>query len=290
MHGRVKSYWPLPITDFCNNLAIFATDEVGLETERGWETKPPATDRDTKNVEACIVTESEWLCSNSPREMLRWSGAWNCSGTNTAGKPYLIKISTRKLRLFCCACCLARETPLSVVEDYEKCGMFDEFMGEEIPDRRWAEQWTERGENKPTLEYRAALLRDVVGNPYRPFADCICCVDPLEGYHTPTCPFTQLKAWLAWNDGTVQRLARMIYEERAFDRLPILADALEEAGCTNQDIINHCRGMVLTLQRHVDTGPYGYGPRTVEWVPKWVKSDAPHARGCFVLDLLLGKE
>src|SRR5262249_4727426 len=44
-------------------------------------------------------------------------------------------------------------------------------------------------------------------------------------------------AWLARNDGTAAKLARAIYDGRAFDRLPVLADALEEAGCTNAEIL-----------------------------------------------------
>ena len=62
------------------------------------------------------------------------------------------------------------------------------------------------------------LLRDVFGNPFRPVA-----VDP---------------AWLTPN---VVGLARTIYDERAFDRLPILADALLDAGCDNPDILEDCR-------------------------------------------------
>jgi hypothetical protein len=65
--------------------------------------------------------------------------------------------------------------------------------------------------------------------------------------------------WLAWNDGIVPKLAQAIYDDRVFDRLPILADALEEAGCTNADILNHCR------------------------------QPGEHVRGCWVVDLLLGK-
>jgi hypothetical protein len=65
---------------------------------------------------------------------------------------------------------------------------------------------------------------------------------------------------LTWNDGIVIKLAQAIYEERAFDRLPILADALEEAGCSDTEILAHCRG------------------------------PGPHVRGCWVVDLLLGKE
>ena len=67
-------------------------------------------------------------------------------------------------------------------------------------------------------------------------------------------------AWFAWNDHTVPRIAQAIYGERAFDRMPILADALEDAGCDNADILGHCR------------------------------QPGPHVRGCWVVDLLLGKE
>jgi hypothetical protein len=84
------------------------------------------------------------------------------------------------------------------------------------------------------------LIRDLFGNPFRP-------PPPLD------------TAWLAWGDGTVARLARAIYDERAFDRLPVLADALEEAGCTAAGILGHLRG------------------------------PGPHARGCWALDLLLGR-
>ncbi|WP_246523617.1 hypothetical protein [Gemmata palustris] len=72
-------------------------------------------------------------------------------------------------------------------------------------------------------------------------------------------PFRPAVANPAWFTSTVLALATGIYEDRAFDRLPILADALQDAGCENADILNHCR------------------------------SDGPHVRGCWVIDLLLGK-
>ena len=59
---------------------------------------------------------------------------------------------------------------------------------------------------------------------------------------------------------TVLALAGEIYEDRAFDRLPILADALQDAGCEDKDVLTHCRQ------------PGG------------------HSRGCWVMDVLLGKE
>jgi hypothetical protein len=84
------------------------------------------------------------------------------------------------------------------------------------------------------------LIRDVFGNPFSP---------------SPSLPGPVL----TWNDGTVRRIAEGIYEERAFDRLPILADALLDAGCDDEELLAHCR------------------------------SEGPHVRGCWAVDLVLGK-
>jgi hypothetical protein len=64
----------------------------------------------------------------------------------------------------------------------------------------------------------------------------------------------------SWLTSTVVSLAAGIHAEQAFDRMPILADALQDAGCTNDDVLNHCRD-----------------------------ANATHVRGCWVVDLLLGK-
>jgi hypothetical protein len=91
------------------------------------------------------------------------------------------------------------------------------------------------------------LLRDIAGNPFRPVL-----IEP---------------AWLTWRDGLVQRLARRIYDERASDLYPILADALEDAGCADSTILDHCRqpeghargcwviSRLLQLERQPQTGP-----------------------------------
>jgi hypothetical protein len=65
--------------------------------------------------------------------------------------------------------------------------------------------------------------------------------------------------WLGWNGGTIPKLAQVIYDERRFADMPLLADALEEAGCADEDILSHCR------------------------------QPGEHVRGCWVLDILLGK-
>src|SRR5262245_19704469 len=84
------------------------------------------------------------------------------------------------------------------------------------------------------------LLRDIAGNPFRPIA-----LEP---------------NWLRQDDNTVLKMASILYQERRCADLPILADALEDAGCDNADILSHLRG------------------------------PGPHVRGCWVVDLLLGKE
>lgn len=72
-------------------------------------------------------------------------------------------------------------------------------------------------------------------------------------------PFHSAAINSAWLTRVVAALAVTVYDDGAFDRLPILADALEDAGCTNADILNHCR------------------------------QPGEHVRGCWVVDLLLGK-
>jgi hypothetical protein len=101
------------------------------------------------------------------------------------------------------------------------------------------------GRQEPRAECQ--LLQEVFGNPFRPAR-----VNP---------------SWLAWNDATVRRLAETIYNERSLPdgcldatRMGVLADALEDAGCADPDLLGHLRG------------------------------PGPHVRGCWAVDLLLGKE
>jgi len=111
---------------------------------------------------------------------------------------------------------------------------------------RWtAEEWRLPGDvgiayragSKITHSSQPLLLREAFGNPFRP-----------------------VSADTTWLTSTVVHLAQGIYEEKAFDRMPILADALQDAGCDNQDILIHCR------------------------------SEGPHVRGCWVVDLLTGRK
>jgi hypothetical protein len=85
-------------------------------------------------------------------------------------------------------------------------------------------------------DFQAHLLRELFGNPFRP-------------------PAFELR----WRTSDVRDLTRAIYEDKAFERLPILGDALMDAGCEDENIIGHCRG------------------------------PGPHVRGCWVVDQILSK-
>ncbi len=94
--------------------------------------------------------------------------------------------------------------------------------------------------------------------------------------------------WLAWNDGRVRKTAQAIYAGRAFDRMPLLGDALESAGCEDVELLMHCRGkrrVIVCAAADMSAAALDAGAPEEE---RWVDA-GPHARGCWVLDLLLGK-
>jgi hypothetical protein len=90
----------------------------------------------------------------------------------------------------------------------------------------------------PPQFHSVPLLREIAGDPYRP-----------------------VKFKPEWRTDTVMTLARQMYDSREFSAMPILADALQDAGCNVETMLNHCRDTSLT-----------------------------HVRGCWVVDLVLGKE
>jgi hypothetical protein len=209
------------------------------------------------------MTECEWLTAVDPQPMLDWLASGN-------------KLSGRSARLFAAACCrrvwgrLTAERHRRAVETAERYA-----DGKSTPDElrhaaevtgwmkpaeaaahdsvsddpAWAAREAARhaswavgaGPRAVELEAQAALLRCIFGpRPFRPL---------------PPAPAT----WLAWNGGTVKRIAETIYEQRRFLDLPILADPLEDAGCADAALLEHLRG------------------------------PGPHCRGCWALDLVPGK-
>ena len=117
--------------------------------------------------------------------------------------------------------------------------------GEELSLPERGEEWAKQGwayqvvwDYEDPLEVDvAALIWEIFGNPFRPVT------------FAPE-----------WKTSTVTALAETIYADRTFGNLPVLADALEDAGCDHADILSHCRG------------------------------PGSHVRGCWVVDLVLGKE
>jgi hypothetical protein len=213
------------------------------------------------------MTESEWLVGTHPLRMLRSVGH---------------TLSDRKLRLFGCACCrhiwdsLEDERSRFAVEVSERYadGLADQdeleaamraareadARGSGVAKQgalqaaragleaalsvtgslRSEEMWpAARDARQQERIYQAALLRDIFGNPFR--------------------TMTVAPSWLSWNNGCVVKVAQSIYDERHFANLPVLADALLDAGCDSEAILAHCC------------------------------SPGPHVRGCRVVDLLLAK-
>ncbi len=118
-------------------------------------------------------------------------------------------------------------------------------IGQVLRSEQWLgsdEWWEHEAESAMSTERlaQASLIRDIFGNPFH------------SRFPLPS-------AMLGWNDRTVPRIAEGIYADRAFDRMPILHDALLDAGCNDEALLSHCRN------------PDG------------------HVRGCWALDAILGK-
>jgi hypothetical protein len=213
------------------------------------------------------MTEEQWQQSDQPQRLLSWVGP---------------SLSMRKARLYAVAACrrawglLKDPRSREAVEAAEAWADRAVTWQEVIGTRRGAEAYYHemRGrdnERQATLAWAARLaasrtrweleravwlvltvlapegpvrdrqladlLRDIAGTPFRPVR-----IDA---------------SWLTWGSGRVMQLARSIYEERRWEDMGVLGDALQEAGCADEVFLSHCRG-------------------------------GPHARGCVVVDALLG--
>jgi hypothetical protein len=207
------------------------------------------------------MTEEEWLACIDPAVMLKFLDG---------------KFSERKLRLFAVGLCRLRWDRIFAEGVKELVALAEQYAERKTTYREWIDAFHSvscaftrhvawpyvqkaafevskgwlmvigrKGQRRRQAHRlmeavsHCNLLRDIFGDPFQ-----IVLI---------------LSAWLRWNDGTIPKLAQAIYDDRTFDRLPLLADALEEAGCDNQEILDHCR------------------------------SNNEHVRGCWVVDLILGK-
>ena len=222
------------------------------------------------------MTKAEWLACTDPEQMLEYLRG---------------KASDRKLRLFGVACCRRMwnllsnkysRKALTIAERYADDEVSKEKLGFAWGDARRAAQVEHRQDRETadgTAMWAVALLCEAdIGRALMAVGLVARCeaypIDPSRLADTqreqssllrcifgnPFRPASIASSWLTWNDATVRKIAQSIYDHRAFDRLPILADALTDAGCNNADILTHCR------------------------------SDGAHVRGCWVVDLLLSRK
>jgi hypothetical protein len=206
------------------------------------------------------MTEQEWLECTEPQKMVEFLRG---------------KASERKLRLLACACfrAMCHLLPyqdlvdvITVEELYADGAIGKDDASEarikastamyQVPYKKpnsktaritaenivylASDHWQLAVYQAAALAGNSCVIYEIFGNPFRSVS-----VD---------------MSWLAWHSGTVSKIAQAIYDDRALDGMPILADALEDAGCTNADILNHCR------------------------------QSREHVRGCWVVDLILGKQ
>jgi hypothetical protein len=240
------------------------------------------------------MTEAEWLASVSPADMLRHLTEITCEdpiygGTSihTRARPL---VSDRKLRLFACASVRhvpsenrtapAKRQTLRLIASAER-------MADGRPYRLSSKCWLLKpqgivvavnalgpfydDDNRIALSLadhaiQASLLREVVGNPFRP-------------------PIVLDDEWLT---PTVLKMARSAYNHHDWDALPVLADALEDAGCPlewcphcgHRPKLTRCEYTICVAHNVLlDAHPLLHH----------LRGPGPHVRGCWALDLILGK-
>jgi hypothetical protein len=264
------------------------------------------------------VTEAEWLACTDPKPILRFLLGTDYPRVQAVETFPDCLGSDRKLRLFACACyyrirhLLPDDRARVAVEVAEQVAegilSTDELQQAEVNVRqpldalegqwrasRGAERlallstheaialalvilWPEAQKAAYYASANAYLALAALSNPgaadsdpgfsasraaeERVQTDLLRCIFGRHPFHL----VSLAPSWLAWSESTVVKLAQAAYEKRHWpagtldsERLAVLADALEEAGCDNADILRHLRG------------------------------PGPHVRGCWVLDLCLGK-
>jgi hypothetical protein len=241
------------------------------------------------------MTEQEWLVSTDSAAMLNHMLKWPTGDVSGARNIHPHMPSDRKLRLY-------------VAASARLAGYMQANEAFEIEDYQPSYPWPEVALNysiEPKLaESRAALLREIVGNPYRPIRCRWCAGDGLASHEDDeakcqVCGGTGgiPKRWLT---PTVLSIAERIYAERDWEGMAGLSDALEDAGCDNAEILNHCRKVqvgrtiaeVLAAKKNAIHGGCcnkfadNSGCGCLETA---MRNQVLHVRGCWVIDLLLGK-
>ena len=211
------------------------------------------------------MTEQEWLTSTDPGPMLKFLQG---------------KTTDRKLRLFTVACC--RRLPLEHLPGGKLVAAL--ALAERVAEGAMIfEEWraahdalTGRALKNETVAVVSMLYQATRASILSMLDAATRAVSHMEGRRgregpaqsallrdifgpLPLRPVTIEPSVLAWNDRLVRRLAQAIYDERRWGDMPILGDALLDAGCDDDEVVAHCR------------------------------AGGEHVRGCWVVDLCLGK-
>ena len=256
------------------------------------------------------MTEAEWLASESPETMLRRLQFWNAGTGEAEVRSHPAWHDERRLRLFGEACSWASGCSADVVDDVSRRRVLDATVPE------WARRWTESVPNTASgsvpQTVKAAILRDIVGNPFRPWVRELDESSPGSvvwrgkilsvGMARGEGVSVLRRAWLTPD---VLVLAEAAYSERQPDgtldplRLAILADALEEAGCPTEETVveqyEYCNAFMYGCEEFdaMDTCTHKVkGERRIRranFLLNHLRSPGPHWRGCWAIDLVLGK-
>lgn len=215
------------------------------------------------------MTEAQWINSQDPAAMLEFLGVlpW--------GPARGRRLSNRKLRLFAAAC----HDP----DPYWRAWAEGEGEGPRLSaqDGALIAAGAKDPEHHPEarrpeeMRRRAALLRDVAGNPFK--------------VQSGLFRVARAVGCVPWLTPEAVSIAAAAYDERDWGRLPVLADALEEAGADCEDLLGHLRGRErcrVCLGRgswevYVCSTCLGSGS---------VSLPGPHTRGCWAVDLILNQE
>jgi hypothetical protein len=285
------------------------------------------------------MTEAEFLASTDPSRMLEWLTAERVRPDGTAAGMRPIhgsdfQISDRRLRLFACACArqvwdILTERSRDAVDVAERYadglvtlqelmtahdraskpaldGSFEAELAWRVSQQharalsannalpRWFSVSTKLDSQQ------AVLLRTIVGNPFRPATICGN-RDHGSVVVRPYCP--ACRRILDHANGTVPKLAQVIYDERRWDSMPMLADALEESGCRDEVILRWCRGEERCYRGHWPARPKNMTEAYTQVDPTkvqtacvtckgtgWIPRRGPSVRGDWCIDLLLGKK
>ncbi len=259
------------------------------------------------------MNEQEWLSSVDLDAMMDHLVRRNTDSGTIAGEKMGFLATPKQFDAFARNCCKFYGIKVN----------FDDFhSGEGDSCLQWAMAWTNRDllddddfkvskRMKQKGDVRANILREVVGNHFK-----LPTSSRVGVFGKPQCPKCQngsqnVKIWQTENDWRcasckhvwqftgdwitplVKQMVLTIEEEERFQDMPILADVLEEKGCTNQDVLHHLRGEERCLQwnkHYITQGqskkPYFEGSSCVRCNTGWIPKRFPCVKGCWVLEML----